>query len=208
MQEQFWDTVHPERDEDGNADLRIGAVELASNLIAGSLKAVPLTRGGINWVQYQDARVIGFDTGDLSDEKARARAEAMERKQPTGEDLQRAIDGTPKTFYVETEALLVRSTERIDELDQFHEEKYGEDYPSLGKLKSSIEDVRKVISSVLSEKRKTEPDETDMVFIARFPSHKRFFIHTPIGRRLPMYCTASGRAYLAALGEPDADVSA
>jgi type VI secretion system protein ImpA len=161
LQEQFWDTVHPERDEDGNADLRIGAVELASNLIAGSLKAVPLTRGGINWVQYQDARVIGFDTGDLSDEKARARAEAMERKQPTGEDLQRAIDGTPKTFYVETEALLVRSTERIDELDQFHEEKYGEDYPSLGKLKSSIEDVRKVISSVLSEKRKTEPDETE-----------------------------------------------
>ena len=45
----------------------------------------------------------------------------------------------------------------------------------------------------------SEPDETDMVFIARFPSHKRFFIHMPVGRRLPMYCTASGRAYLAAL---------
>jgi DNA-binding IclR family transcriptional regulator len=38
-----------------------------------------------------------------------------------------------------------------------------------------------------------------MVYIARFPSHKRFFIHMPIGRRLPMYCTASGRAYLSAL---------
>ncbi len=45
----------------------------------------------------------------------------------------------------------------------------------------------------------SEPDQTDMVFIARFPSHKRFFIHMPIGRRLPMYCTASGRAYLSAL---------
>jgi IclR family transcriptional regulator, pca regulon regulatory protein len=45
----------------------------------------------------------------------------------------------------------------------------------------------------------SEPDDTDMVFIARFPSRKRFFIHMPIGRRLPMYCTASGRAYLAAL---------
>jgi len=38
-----------------------------------------------------------------------------------------------------------------------------------------------------------------MVFIARFPSLKRFYIHMPVGRRLPMYCTASGRAYLAAL---------
>ena len=45
----------------------------------------------------------------------------------------------------------------------------------------------------------SEPDGSDMVFIARFPSHKRFFIHMPIGRRLPMYCTASGRAYLSAL---------
>jgi DNA-binding IclR family transcriptional regulator len=45
----------------------------------------------------------------------------------------------------------------------------------------------------------SEPDDTDMVFVARFPSHKRFFWHMPVGRRLPMYCTASGRAYLSAL---------
>jgi IclR family pca regulon transcriptional regulator len=45
----------------------------------------------------------------------------------------------------------------------------------------------------------SEPDGVEMVFIARFPSHKRFFIHMPIGRRLPMYCTAAGRAYLSAL---------
>jgi IclR family transcriptional regulator, pca regulon regulatory protein len=45
----------------------------------------------------------------------------------------------------------------------------------------------------------SEPDDVDMVFIARFPSHKRFFIHMPVGRRLPMYCTAAGRAYLSAL---------
>jgi len=45
----------------------------------------------------------------------------------------------------------------------------------------------------------SEPDGTDMVFVARFPSRKRFFIHMPVGHRLPMYCTASGRAYLSAL---------
>ncbi len=47
----------------------------------------------------------------------------------------------------------------------------------------------------------SEPDGMDMVFIARFPSLRRFYIHMPVGRRLPMYCTASGRAYLAALPE-------
>jgi len=45
----------------------------------------------------------------------------------------------------------------------------------------------------------SEPDGVEMVFIARFPSHQRFFIHMSVGRRLPMYCTASGRAYLSAL---------
>jgi len=50
----------------------------------------------------------------------------------------------------------------------------------------------------------SEPDNTDMVFVARFPSHKRFFVHMPIGRRLPMYCTASGRAFLSALPPAEA----
>jgi IclR family pca regulon transcriptional regulator len=45
----------------------------------------------------------------------------------------------------------------------------------------------------------SEPYETDMIFIARFPSHKRFFIHMPVGRQLPMFCTASGRAWLSGL---------
>jgi IclR family transcriptional regulator, pca regulon regulatory protein len=45
----------------------------------------------------------------------------------------------------------------------------------------------------------SEPEGNDMVFIARFPSLKRFYIHMPVGRRLPMYCTASGRAYLSTL---------
>src|ERR1700726_2649005 len=45
----------------------------------------------------------------------------------------------------------------------------------------------------------SEPDGADLVFIARFPSLKRFHIHMPVGRRLPMFCTASGRAYLSAL---------
>src|SRR5436309_5141988 len=50
----------------------------------------------------------------------------------------------------------------------------------------------------------SEPDGEDMVFIARFPSLKRFHLHTPVGRRLPIYCTASGRAYLAALAPAEA----
>jgi DNA-binding IclR family transcriptional regulator len=45
----------------------------------------------------------------------------------------------------------------------------------------------------------SEPDGTQMVYVARFPSHKAFQIHMPVGRVLPMFCTAAGRAYLSRL---------
>lgn len=45
----------------------------------------------------------------------------------------------------------------------------------------------------------TEPDGIEMVYVARFVCMKFVPIHMPIGSRVPMYCTASGRAFLSAL---------
>jgi len=50
----------------------------------------------------------------------------------------------------------------------------------------------------------TEPDGVEMVYVARFVSTKFVPIHIPIGGRIPMYCTGSGRAYLSALPEEEA----
>lgn len=50
-----------------------------------------------------------------------------------------------------------------------------------------------------------EPCGLDMLYVARFPSHKQIAIHMPLGRHLPMYCTSAGRAYLAALPEAETD---
>ncbi|WP_339489930.1 IclR family transcriptional regulator [Pseudomonas sp. EL_65y_Pfl2_R95] len=50
----------------------------------------------------------------------------------------------------------------------------------------------------------TEPDGLDMVYVARFVAPKFIPIHMPIGSRIPMYCTGSGRAYLSGLPKPEA----
>ncbi len=42
-------------------------------------------------------------------------------------------------------------------------------------------------------------DDTDMVYLGRFPSTLHMPVYMPVGRRLPMYCTSAGRAYLSAL---------
>jgi DNA-binding IclR family transcriptional regulator len=45
----------------------------------------------------------------------------------------------------------------------------------------------------------SEPDGTDMVYVGRFPTSRTTPVHMPLGRRLPMYCTSAGRAYLSSL---------
>lgn len=158
LQDQFWETLHPELDDDGNADIRIGAAEAASNLIGLSVQALPLTRSGFNFGQYGDARALGYDADERSDERQAARQDAISLGRATADDLLKALNGTPKAFYVETDATLARALEVLDELERFQEEKYGNDYPSMSKLKSAMEDVKRVVGSVLAEKRKTEPD--------------------------------------------------
>ncbi|SMG61024.1 IclR family transcriptional regulator [Paraburkholderia susongensis] len=44
-----------------------------------------------------------------------------------------------------------------------------------------------------------ELDGHDVVYIARFPTHREMFVNMPIGMRLPVYCTATGRSILACL---------
>ena len=69
-------------------------------------------------------------------------------------------------------------------------------HPLLEQATTHLVDLNQVTGESVSL---SEPDDADMVYIARFPSRKRFFIHMPVGHRLPMYCTAAGRAYLSAL---------
>ncbi|HJV25628.1 MAG TPA: IclR family transcriptional regulator [Aromatoleum sp.] len=49
-----------------------------------------------------------------------------------------------------------------------------------------------------------EPDGNEMVYVARFASSQFVPVHMPIGTRIPIYCSGSGRAYLSALSDADA----
>jgi len=50
----------------------------------------------------------------------------------------------------------------------------------------------------------TEPVGLDMVYVSQLVTSKFIPMLTPVGMRIPMYCTSSGRAYLSRL--PDAQV--
>lgn len=50
----------------------------------------------------------------------------------------------------------------------------------------------------------TEPCGSQMIYVATFTSRKPIVAHMTIGSRMPMYCTAAGRAYLSGLSDDEA----
>lgn len=51
----------------------------------------------------------------------------------------------------------------------------------------------------------SERDDINVVYLARFPGPQELYLYLPPGSRLPMYCTASGRAILSASPQADTE---
>ena len=158
LQEQFWETLHPEIEE-GDAGMRAVPIEWAANRIASTLRESSLTRDGLNFYQYRESRAIGYEADAASnDAKRETRERAIADGKPTAEDFDKALAATPKAFYQGLDGAIVQSGETVDALQVFCEEKYGDDAPAFGKLRTALEEVGQVVSSLLAEKRKLEPD--------------------------------------------------
>ena len=158
LEEQFWPTLYPEIEEDGNLDLRVTAIESVTNRLGLALRKAPITKSGLSVEIYREARTLGYETPDMSSEKMSARQDAIAQGKVTAEDFDKAFAGTPKIFYVDTLAALDAAQERIEDLDRFQEEKYGDDYPSTSKFRTALAEVKQVVGLLLNERRKTEPD--------------------------------------------------
>jgi type VI secretion system protein ImpA len=158
MQEQFWETLHPEIEE-GDSGLRAMPIEWMANRVSALLYTAPLTRAGYGFYQYKESRSVGYEAdASQSDAKREAREAAVAEGKVTAEDFDTALAATPKSFYVELENALTESTDLLHSLAVFCEERYGVDGPSLSRLEQAIQEVKHGVASLLQEKRRTDPD--------------------------------------------------
>ncbi len=158
LQEQFWDTLYPEI-EDGDLTLRSVPMEWAANRVAAILREAPVTRDGLNYFQYKDSRAIGYEAdASYNEAKTAQRAQAIADGKPTAEEFDKSFGSTPKSWYVQMESTFQLSLETLDDLQSYCEQKYGDDGPGFGKMRTSLEEVGQVVTTLLNEKRKTEPD--------------------------------------------------
>jgi type VI secretion system protein ImpA len=163
LQEQFWETVYPEI-EDGDAGMRAMPIEWASNRVAALVREAPITKSGLNYYQYKESRIVGYEADvEYSDSKREARKQAIDDGKVTGEDFDAAFAGTSKAVYAGLQTAVQSATETLEGLRTYCDEKYGDDGPSFSKLNTALEEVGQVINSLLNEKRKLEPDPVEEV---------------------------------------------
>jgi type VI secretion system protein ImpA len=161
LQEQFWDTFYPVM-EDGDVGMRAVPIEWAANRVAAILREAPITRDGLNFYQYKESRAIGYEADAASsDAKRTAREEAIKDNKVTGEEFDKAFTATPKSFYVNLDGSIQSAGETLEALQTFCEEKYRDDGPGFSSLRTSLEEVGKVVGNLLAEKRKLEPDPVE-----------------------------------------------
>jgi type VI secretion system protein ImpA len=159
LQETFWDTIYPEPDE-GDVSIRAVPVEWLGNRFAALLRELGLTKSGLNYFQYKESRAVGYEAdGEASEQKREMRSAAISDGKLTAEEFDSAFNGTPKNFYAGLETTLSEAQEKLTSLEEFQDERYGNDSPNMAKLRTSIEEVKQVVTSLLNRKRETEPDE-------------------------------------------------
>ena len=156
--ENFWDTLYPELD-DGDAEMRAAPLEWLGTRMESALRSVPLTRGGANWFQFKESRVVGYEATADTDAKVEARNAAIAEGKPSGEAWDGAVAATPKAFYAGMEETLDGILGVLESLNALGEEKFGDVAPSFGPMRTTVEELRHTVHGLLQKKREVEPDE-------------------------------------------------
>ena len=157
--ENFWDTLYPELD-DGDAEFRAAPLQWVGDRLESALKSSGLTRNGLNWFQYKESRTVGTEESVAeSEDKARARQEAIAEGKIPQETFDKAFDETPKKFYVNLVETFDGTLESLSALGTVCDQKFGDVSPSFSTLKRVLEEVRQTVYILLQAKREKEPDE-------------------------------------------------
>lgn len=159
---EFWDTVYPPA-EDGDLGLRAKPLSWIGLMLDLPIRSAPLASAGYSLLAYKDSRVVGYEDQLKTDKDRKTRATLLQQGKLAPEVFDKAFTETPKAFYFDGEKNLDACLELVTKLDTFCEEKFADDAPSFGRLKTALTDVRQVVHQLLEKKREKEPDPVEEV---------------------------------------------
>jgi type VI secretion system protein ImpA len=169
LQENFWETLHPEIDE-GDMEGRANAISwMESHPFTLIVKGARITDGdGYSFLDWEDSKLFNIpeniDTLPSADQdRYRAlQTQAEKERRVTGDMWRKAKSATRRAFYEQLNFTFQECWAEFNELNRVIEEKFDRNQmPGLSTLKKALEDIHAQVKMLLEEKRLEEPDESD-----------------------------------------------
>jgi len=157
---EFWDTIYPVV-EDGDWELRSAPLNFIGDKLEFPLRSAPVVGSGFSWYVFKYSREVGYEDQAKTDLEKKKRASMLASGKLAPEDVDKAFNETPKAFYAKAEKDLDGCIEALANLEKYTDEKFEDEAPSFGKLKTALTEVRHTVHSLLEKKREKEPDPVE-----------------------------------------------
>src|SRR5580704_4435654 len=92
--EQYWDTLYPPIDEDGDMEVRAAPLVWLGQKLGEPLGFLPIVSGKLSYVKYQESRKVGYEADADTGEKQDTRATGIKEGKITPEEFDTQIEAT------------------------------------------------------------------------------------------------------------------
>ncbi|MBS1857932.1 MAG: type VI secretion system domain-containing protein, partial [Acidobacteria bacterium] len=158
--EDFWDTIYPEIDEDGDMEVRAAPLEWLGTKLAEPLGFIPIVTQKLSWVSYQESRAVGYEADATDSDKMEARQQKVSEGKLTAEQFDEAFDATPTSALKLTRKQLNEGLAALEALNDFCNEKFADQAPSFIKVRDAIEEIAQTVK-ILIGRKPPEPDDEE-----------------------------------------------
>lgn len=167
IEENFWDTFHPEIDE-GDMEARANAIAWLDKTLALGIKKIPLTTGqGLSYISWEESQ--NFNIPESIESLPFEQQEKMKALKKQAEDENRVTSAIwnaatlsgNRVFYQKLNLALEECWNELKSLDKTNEEKFDRNQiPSLRELEKSLDGIRTLVDKILKEWLERDPPET------------------------------------------------
>jgi type VI secretion system protein ImpA len=150
--EQFWDTLYPPIDEDGDMEVRAAPLVWLGAKLGEPLGFLPIVSGKLSWHKYQESRTVGYEADADNADKQDLRASRLSEGKVSAEQFDEAAEATPVSALRETFQQLTEAQAAVEALGEYCDMQFGDFSPSFIKTRDAIEEIAQTVRIILGRK--------------------------------------------------------
>jgi type VI secretion system protein ImpA len=158
--EQYWDTLYPPIDEDGDMEVRSAPLVWLGAKLGEPLGFLPIVSNKLSWNKYQESRKVGYETDADTGEKEEARQNAIKDNKTTAEEFDSAAEATSTTTLRDTYKQLTDGRTALEQLIEYCDTQFGDFSPSFIKTRDAIDEISQTVRSLLGKRPGGLEEET------------------------------------------------